>query len=75
MAKPFERIRFIVGALALAIFIAEAAPASAQQSGAQVNPTALSVKEQQLLQEMSRIQGRGTIPDVKSYVLEQPAGR
>jgi len=46
MAKPFERIRFIVGALALAIFIAVAAPASAQQSGAQVNPTALSVKEQ-----------------------------
>ena len=75
MAKPFESIRFIVGALALAIFIAVAAPASAQQSGAQVNPTALSVKEQQLLQELSRIQGRGTIPDVKSYVLEQPAGR
>jgi formate dehydrogenase subunit gamma len=75
MAKPFERIRFIVGALALAIFIAVAAPAFAQQSGAQVNPTALSVTEQQLLQEMNRIQGRGTIPDVKSYVLEQPAGR
>src|SRR5580765_3953747 len=75
MAKPFERFRFIVGALALAIVIAVAAPASAQQSGAQVNPTALSVKEQQLLQEMSRIQGRGTIPDVRSYVLEQPAGR
>ena len=75
MAKPFERFRFIVGALALATVIAVAAPASAQQSGAQVNPTALSVKEQQLLQEMSRIQGRGTIPDVKSYVLEQPAGR
>jgi len=75
MAKPFESIRFIVGAVVLAIFMAVAAPASAQQSGAQVNPTALSVKEQQLLQELSRIQGRGTIPDVKSYVLEQPAGR
>ena len=76
MAKPFESIRFIVGAVVLAIFMAVAAPATAQQqSGAQVNPTALSVKEQQLLQELSRIQGRGTIPDVKSYVLEQPAGR
>src|SRR5262245_6132156 len=75
MAKPFEKIRFIVGALALAVFIAVAAPASAQQSGAPVNPTALSVKEQQLLQELNRIQGRGTIPDVKSHVLEQPAGR
>ena len=73
MAKPFERIRFIVGALALAVLIGVAAPASAQQSGAPVNPTALSVKEQQLLQELNRIQGRGTIPDVKSYVLEQPA--
>src|SRR5215475_1185011 len=75
MAKPFEKIRFIVGALALAVFIAVAALASAQQSSAPVNPTAMSVKEQQLLQELSRIQGRGTIPDVKSYVLEQPAGR
>src|SRR5215468_11349675 len=75
MAKPFERIRLIVSALALAVLIAVAAPASAQQSGAPVNPTALSVKEQKLLQEMNRIQGRGTIPDVKSYVLEQPAGR
>ena len=45
MTKPFEKIRFIVGALALAVFIAVAAPASAQQSGAPVNPTALSVKE------------------------------
>src|SRR5215510_13682580 len=75
MAKPFERIRLIVGALALAVLIAVAAPASAQQSGAPVNPTALSVKEQQLLQQLNTISGRGTIPDVKSYVLEQPAGR
>jgi formate dehydrogenase subunit gamma len=51
-----------------------AVPASAQQ-GAPVNPTASSVKEQQLLQELGRIQGRGTIPDVKSYVIEQPMGR
>jgi len=40
-----------------------------------VNPTADAVKEQQLLKELSKIQGRGTIPDVRSYVLEQPAGR
>jgi formate dehydrogenase subunit gamma len=33
------------------------------------------VKEQQLLQQLKTIQGRGTIPDVKSYVLEHPAGR
>jgi formate dehydrogenase subunit gamma len=40
-----------------------------------VNPTASSVKEQQLLQELNRIQGRVTIPDQRSGVLEQPAGR
>ena len=74
MAKLIHGVRFIAGALALAVFIAMAAPASAQQ-GAPVNPTASAVKEQQLLQELGRIQGRGSIPDVKSYTLEQPAGR
>ena len=33
------------------------------------------MKEQQLLQQLKTIQGRGTIPDAKSYVLEHPAGR
>jgi formate dehydrogenase subunit gamma len=28
-----------------------------------------------LLRELNRIQGRGTIPDTKSYVIEQPRGR
>jgi formate dehydrogenase subunit gamma len=74
MAKLFEPIRFIVGALAFALIVAMATPVSAQQ-GAPINPTASAVKEQQLLNEFSRIQGRGTIPDVRSYVLEQPAGR
>ncbi len=71
MAKLFAPIRFIAGALALAFIVAVATPVSAQL----VNPTASSVKEQQLLNELSKIQGRGTIPDVKSYVLVQPAGR
>jgi formate dehydrogenase subunit gamma len=74
MAKLIHWGRFIAAALALALFVAMAVPASAQQ-GVPVNPTASAVKEQQLLKEMSRIQGRGTIPDVKSYVLVQPAGR
>src|SRR5204862_6638920 len=47
------------------------APSVAQQ----VNPTASSVKEQQLLQELNRIQGRVSIPDQRSGVLVQPAGR
>ena len=56
---------------------AVAPPASAQQRNpdASVNPTASSVKENQLLQELKRIQGRGTIPDARSYTIEQPAGR
>ena len=33
------------------------------------------MKEQQLLQELNRIQGRVSIPDQRSGVLEQPAGR
>lgn len=74
MAKLFIHIRLIAGALALAFLVAIATPVSAQQPS-MVNPTADAVKEQQLLKELSKIQGRGTIPDVRSYVLEQPAGR
>jgi formate dehydrogenase subunit gamma len=74
MAKLIHWGATLVGTVALALFLAMAVPASAQQ-GAPVNPTASSVKEQQLLQELGRIQGRGTIPDVKSYVIEQPMGR
>ena len=70
MAKLFAQIRFIAGALALAFMIAAATPVSAQ-----VNPTTSAVKEQQLLKELNTIQGRGSIPDVKSYVLEHSAGR
>jgi formate dehydrogenase subunit gamma len=71
MAKLLSRIRIVVAAFAVLMIAGVAAPAHAQQ----VNPTADSVNEQQLLQEMSRIQGRGTIPDTKSYTIEQPRGR
>ncbi len=71
MAKLITTIRFLAGALALVVMLGAATPASAQQ----INPTASAVKEQQLLQELSKIQGRGTIPDVKSYTIEHPAGR
>jgi formate dehydrogenase subunit gamma len=74
MAKIFGHMRLIAGALALAFVVATAMPAAAQQPNS-VNPTAASVKEQQLLQQLNKIEGRGTIPDVKSYTIEQPAGR
>jgi formate dehydrogenase subunit gamma len=74
MAKIFMQVRFIAGALALAFMLAVTAPVSAQQPSS-VNPSASAVQEQQLLKELNKIQGRGTIPDTKSYVLEHPAGR
>jgi formate dehydrogenase subunit gamma len=74
MAKLVAHWRLIVGALALAFMVAMSAPVSAQQPNS-VDPNAAAVNEQQLLQQFKVIQGRGTIPDVKSYVLEHPAGR
>jgi len=41
----------------------------------QVNPTQESVNEQQLLRQLNQIDGRGSIPDTKSYTIEQPRGR
>lgn len=74
VAKLGMQVRFVAGALALAFVVAIAVPASAQQPSS-VNPTASAVQERQLLQELNRIQGRVSIPDTKSDVLEQPAGR
>ena len=75
MAKWLAHARFIIGALALVLVVAVAAPASAQQP-ISVNPTASSVKEDQLLKQMNdhqRPRQRSRTP--KSYNLEQPAGR
>jgi formate dehydrogenase subunit gamma len=73
MAIYYTHIRQVVLAIVLCIFAATA-PVSAQQPSS-VDPNASAVKEQQLLQQLKRIQGLGTIPDVKSYVIEQPEGR
>lgn len=50
-------------------------PAGAQQPNVPVNPDASAVKEETLLQQEARIQGRIDIPDARSSVLIQPAGR
>jgi len=72
MSSSGRFIPVIIGAWALLLLIIAApAPSLAQQ----VNPTASSVNERQLLQEMDRIQGRVSIPDQRSSVLMQPAGR
>ncbi|TMJ92279.1 MAG: formate dehydrogenase subunit gamma [Alphaproteobacteria bacterium] len=77
MPKLSARLRFIVGAMALALIVAVAAPVTAQQRNpdSSVNPTASSVREDQLLNELDRISGRCTIPDQKACTIEQPAGR
>jgi formate dehydrogenase subunit gamma len=74
LARLLTQVRFVAGALALAFIVAMATPVSAQQPSS-VNPSAAAVNEQQLLQQLKTIEGRGTIPDVKSYVIEHPAGR
>lgn len=71
MARLVRFIRIAVSVGALLMLVSAASPSIAQQ----INPTASSVHEQQLLQELNRIQGRVSIPDQRSRVLEQPAGR
>ena len=73
MAAPIAKFR-IVGALALLWVAVSSSPVAAQQPTS-VDPTASAVSEQQLLQKFKTIQGRGSIPDTKSYTIEQPAGR
>ena len=77
MAMLFARIRFIVGVLALLFVVTATQPLSAQQRNPDnsVNPTASAVKEDQLLRELNRVQGRVSLPDQKSGLIEQPAGR
>jgi formate dehydrogenase subunit gamma len=77
MPKILACLGLIVGALALALIVGVATPAAAQQRNpdSSVNPTASSVKEDQLLNEFNRISGRCSIPDQKACTIEQPAGR
>lgn len=75
-------LRSLMTALALAIAVFVAAPAFAQQPTS-VNPTAASVKEQQLMQALqagtpgagSTLSGRITIPDANAANLIQPQGQ
>ncbi len=72
MVKLLARIRMIAAALGLVLILCGPA---ARPAVAQVNPNASAVQERQLLNQLKTIQGLGTIPDTKSYVLEHPAGR
>ena len=74
--------RFAHTLLAVVCLAVLATGVACAQQPAAVNPEASGVKEQQLLDALkpefgrtSSIEGRGSIPDKKSYRLEQPAGR
>jgi len=67
-------MRAMLAVWALCLLVVVSPPGLAQQPTS-VNPTAQSVKEQDLLKELHQVQGRGSIPDTKSYVIQQPAGR
>lgn len=65
-------LRLLIAALVIACAAFFSPPSLAQQ---QVDPAASAVQESQLLQQLQQIQGRVSIPDTKSGVLIQPAGR
>jgi formate dehydrogenase subunit gamma len=75
MAKLAPHVRFAVGALALVLVVASAAVVSTQERSPDTSFNPSAVTEDRLLQEFKKVEGRGSIPDVKSYVIEQPAGR
>jgi formate dehydrogenase subunit gamma len=77
MAMMRTPLRFVIATLAMGMVMAFTAPAMAQQpkQPTEVNPTAQSVKERELLKELNKIQGRSSLPDARTRVLEQPAGR
>lgn len=75
MAKLTMSIRVMAAVLAIVLTVLLAAASAPQASAQQVNPTASAVTEQQLLNQLKTIQGRGTIPDTRSYVIEHPVGR
>jgi formate dehydrogenase subunit gamma len=74
MTTLVAKFRIVVGAFALLMLATLSTPAAAQQPTS-VNPDAHAVKEEQLLQQSTQIRGRGTIPDIRSYTIEQPSGR
>jgi formate dehydrogenase subunit gamma len=71
------QVRHALAALLFLTMLSIAVQVRAQQTNpnAPVSPDASAVKEQNLLQEESRIQGRIDIPDKRAGVLIQPAGR
>jgi formate dehydrogenase subunit gamma len=83
MTQAFRPLRALLCAGALVLAMAASGPALAQHGQdrnpvAQPNsnnPTANSVREEDLLNRLQKLEGRITIPDGKAAILEQPQGR
>ena len=74
MTKLVAKLRIILAVLGLLVVALAAHPAAAQQP-VSVDPNASAVQEDQLLQQLHTIRGLGSIPDTRSYTLEQPQGQ
>jgi formate dehydrogenase subunit gamma len=71
MTLAFGSVRALAAAMILTLAMILGSPVSAQT----INPTASSVKEEQLLRELDRISGRVSIPDQRSADLVKPQGQ
>src|SRR5258708_19695786 len=71
MTTLIAKLRMVGGALLIVTLATFSCPAIAQQETS-VNPTAQSVKEDQLLNELGTILALGTIPDILSYPIQHP---
>jgi formate dehydrogenase subunit gamma len=69
--------RFRIAAIVVVTLAAASccATLAVAQQVSPTDPNGNAVHEQRLLQEFGQIRGLGTIPDVKSYTIEQPLGR
>ena len=83
MAQGYQALRALLAALALVAAVGASGPASAQHGQDRnpitqpnsTNPTANSVREEDLLNRLQKLEGRVTIPDGKAAILQQPQGR
>src|SRR4051812_25096341 len=83
MTQVFQAFRAFLAAVAMVLLFGAGGPVSAQhgQDSNPItqpnssNPTANSVKEEDLLNRLQKLEGRITIPDGKAAILQQPLGR
>src|SRR5215207_8897685 len=78
MTSRFQAFRISLAVFALVAAVAASAPAPAQHGQDRnpiTKPTANSVREEDLLNRLQKLEGRVTIPDGKAAILQQPQGR